>query len=63
MTMICLHAHAKQANENGCFNIASTLVLNCYWVVMFKYVCVRVFMYVCVCVCTCTIIKTDYSVL
>lgn len=50
MTMICLHAHVKQANENGCFNIASTLVLNCYWVVMFKYVCMCVCV-LCVCVC------------
>jgi len=55
--MICLHAHVKQANENGCFNIASTLVLNCYWVVTFKYVgvcvCVCVCTHVCVCVCVC----------
>ena len=49
--MICLHAHVIQANENGCFNIASTLVLNCYWVVMFKYVRARVCVGVCVCVC------------
>ena len=49
--MICLHAHVKQANENGCFNIASTLVLNCYWVVMFKYVCICVCVCVCVCMC------------
>jgi len=49
--MICLHAHVKQANENGCFNIASTLVLNCYWVVTFKYVGVCVCVCVCVCMC------------
>ena len=51
--MICLHAHVKQANENGCFSIASTLVLNCYWVVMFKYVCVCVCVHACMCVCVC----------